>query len=168
MLDDILNGAAGLVGGIGRGAKSAWESVSGALDTVGNFLSKTYDKIFGPKLYPMMVLGEGIGSRGGHEDINNFEFDETTYNYEVVDGNGKTVSLEEYRAGLEKKVRDKLTSDPNYKGDVEKDVKRLIQEASQIFMGGMENKWGEQNIKTGTQDAMILGGINTLQNPHQR
>ncbi|EMJ94726.1 hypothetical protein LEP1GSC194_1672 [Leptospira alstonii serovar Sichuan str. 79601] len=171
LLDDILNGIGGLVGGIGRGAKSAWDGLSGALDSVGNFLSKAYDKIFGSKMYPMMVVGEGIGGegssgngvshRGGYENINNFEFDEMTYNYEVVDGNGKTVSLEEYRAGLEKKVRDKLTSDPNYKGDVEKDVKRLIQEASQIFMGNIDTEWKGYNDKTGTEKSYILGGINT-------
>ncbi|WP_246813882.1 hypothetical protein [Leptospira gomenensis] len=146
---------------------------AGAFNSVSNFVSNTYNKLFGPKVYPMLLVGgdagsgggygssEGVLSRGGHENINNFEFDETKFYYEVVDANGKTVPLEEYRAGLEKKVRDKLTSDPNYKGDLEKDTKRILQEASQIFMKGHETEWKNYNDKTGTEESFILGGIVT-------
>ncbi|EMO57505.1 hypothetical protein LEP1GSC161_3107 [Leptospira santarosai str. CBC1416] len=171
LLDNItgaFSGAWNTIKGVGN-----WigNTASSAFNSVSNFVSNAYNKLFGPKQYVMMPVMEGMGGqspgggvshRGGTENIKNFEFDETKYNYEVVDDNGKTISLEEYRAGLEKKVRDKLTSDPNYKGDIEKDTKRIIQEASQIFMGGMdENQWGPMNGKTGTQDAMVLGGINT-------
>ncbi|EMO65093.1 hypothetical protein LEP1GSC133_0768 [Leptospira borgpetersenii serovar Pomona str. 200901868] len=139
LLSDIFDGLSGLVSGVGRGVKSAWDGMAGAvgnaLDSVGNFLSKTYDKLFGPKIYPMMVIGGGMSPRNADlpEDDGSNKYqniDTSQYDYLIVNEDGKTESLESYKARVEGQIKAKLEElkSEGYAGDPNKDAVKLVGE----------------------------------------
>ncbi|EKR64688.1 hypothetical protein LEP1GSC036_3209 [Leptospira weilii str. 2006001853] len=67
LLDDILYGAAGLVGGIGRGAKSAWDGVSGLFGGGGDADAKALDMEYAEMQEQMdsMMDGDALADNSG-------------------------------------------------------------------------------------------------------